>query len=182
MQKQKKEYKINDNLTSRLTEKSGVTDEIIEFLNSLDNGKIFQEIVKAIKYWIRTKHVPDRYRREIEEETLKMELNLRRYGRNRSTYNKKDHSEKDNAPKEVQVLTQQELPEFKKVDKITVENIVSPSEESSVDEKLDDSSTYNNTSSYEDELFGVVHNTNNVISINQSNPMGRALASIPKRG
>lgn len=188
-QKAKKEYQINSNLSMRLTEKSGVNDEVIDFLNEIESGKTGQEVIKAIKYWIRTQDANDRIRRNIEDEAMKMEVKLARYGLNRGPYKKHGQDEQEEIVrlKEQLALLQEEKkaqePKPSPAPPLTKPEIVAkppePSEEI-VSEIISESDHQESTSyedSFEDELYG-----NGILEEKIDNPMLRALKSIPKRG
>lgn len=180
----KKEYKINSTLSMRLTEKAGVTKDLLEFLN--DQDKVSQEVFKAIKYWIRTQGANDRIRKTIEQEAMKMESELARYGENRGPYkkhkddeveklketirrleNERDKEQSTKDPEVVRVDSQREhdkdMSTQSEVSETITHELVSPSVESDV-------------SDYEAELYGAP------VREESSNPMAKALKSIPKIG
>lgn len=169
----KKEYLINTTLSIRLTEKAGVTDEVLDFLNSQDPGKVSQEVFKALKYWIRTQGANDRIRKAIEDEAIKMESKLARYGENRGPYKKHDEvNEVEMLRKEINRLKaerkgnqqiQEPDPDVKPV-KASQPKAVSIHTKS-------DAAAY-----YEDEIFGAP------VREKKGNPMEKALKSIPKLG
>lgn len=169
----KKEYQINSTLSMRLTEKAGVTEEIMDFLNDQDSGKVSQEVFKAIKYWIRTQGANDRLRKTIEEEAMKMESKLARYGENRGPYRRHDESEDEvlKLKEEISRLRAESNDNYQpsklEPKKEQVNN--RPSEEMSL-------YTESEMPSYEDELYGTPIREEN------SSPMAKALKSIPKLG
>lgn len=97
--KQRKTYEENSTVSLRLTKKSGITDEVLQFLNSPER-RITQDTVKAWKLWIRLVELIELAEEidakslnkiilTIEKETKVMEQTLNNYGKNKGkTYRK----------------------------------------------------------------------------------------------
>lgn len=174
--REKKEYKVNDNLSMRLTAKAGVTEEVIDFLNELDDGKRAQEIIKAIKYWKLTEEKADRMRKDVEREAIEMDRFFVNRGKNRGPYKKSGKE-----PIEDKIIIKEKT--LKKTSKPSIvtnkEPLVEPSEKHDQVQPMENKEVHmtNATSAYEDELFG-----NAAPEKKKGNPMQRALSSIPRQG
>lgn len=171
--RKKKEYKIDDILPVRLTEKAGATDEVFAFLNSLESGEVGQTMIKALKYWCRTQGGSDRVRKAIEDEARVMNMHNGRYGRNRGPYKKEGDTE------EIRELKQQLKAVRKKSKGAPKADITAQPPTPSRVEIVEPSPTAVPTTAYtdaEDELYGGHTPTTG------GNPMQRALKSIPRPG
>ena len=72
----------------RLTEKAGTTEEVIKWLNEQES--VTQEVIKAIKFWMRfdSDVSVDRLKSAIEREAREMDETKGHYGENRGKYKK----------------------------------------------------------------------------------------------
>lgn len=175
--REKKEYKVNDNLSMRLTAKAGVTEEVIDFLNELDDGKRAQEIIKAIKYWKLTEEKADRMRKDVEREAIEMDRFFVNRGKNRGPY-KKSGKEPVKDKVIIQEKPMEKTSKPSKSSKVTnQEPLVEQSEKHDQVQPMDNKEVYMTNSTYEDELFGSV-----TPEKKKGNPMQRALRSIPRQG
>lgn len=174
--KRKKIYQIDDTLSIRLTPKAGATDEVIEFINSIEAGEAGQTLIKALKFWIRTQDSSshERIRDAVEDESRIMNMHYGRYGQNRGPYRKNGGESNEVKVEKDRVRENQK----------NSNSSFSPSPSAHiVDERNRETENQapspNTYFDAEDELYGDGIQSQ---STSNGNPMLKALNTIPKRG
>lgn len=90
--------KINDIMTVRLTEKAGVDQETLDWINSVENKKLSAEVIKALKFYRRAKHEEgtERILLTVEREAEVAEVEKSKYGHNKGKKYKTKNSIREN--------------------------------------------------------------------------------------